>query len=388
MPPVTVPHIAWPPVARDPSHASVRRRLGRLPSTFRFVGAWCVAFLSVSAPSRAAEPLPAITVTRTLEAPLITPGMLPGDEGLSINGPSLIRMPDWVDRASGRYHLYFAHHNGKYIRLAFADQPEGPWRIHPGGILPVAEQRALRGHIASPEAVIDEESRQIFLFCHGVPREGGPQVTSVAVSRDGISFTDLGTIVGPAYLRVFRHRGAWYGLNHSGVLGRARKLGEPFEPVATVIGPDIAAAVDPARLGEPGAPPAAGRPTTGDARYSLRHVGLDLHRDHLFVYFSCVGHRPERILCTVIDLAGPPETWRARGAIEVLRPERIWEGTDLPLAYSRGGSTIKHGETRVHELRDPAVWREGDRAWLLYSIAGEAGLGIVNLHVTLPPAAR
>jgi hypothetical protein len=343
-----------------------------------------LSLLLFISPGRADDTVPRITATRTVEGPLIAPDLLPGDEGLSINGPSLIRMPAWVRHPGGRYHLYFAHHNGKYIRLAFADRPEGPWHLHSGGILPIAEQRALRGHIASPEAVIDDDTRQIFLFSHGVPRNGGPQVTTVAVSRDGITFTDLGTVVGPAYLRVFRHDGAWYGLNHSGVLGRARNLGEPFDPVATIIGPEIAAAVDPALRGEPGAPALAGRPTSGDDRYGLRHVGLDLYRDHLFVYFSCVGHRPERILCTVVKLAGPPETWRARGAIEVLRPERPWEGTDLPLAYSRGGSTIKRGRNRVHELRDPGVWREGDRAWLLYSIAGEAGLGIADLHVAFP----
>lgn len=334
---------------------------------------------------RAAASPPTITATRVLESPLITPAMLPGDEGLSINGPSLIRMPSWVARPGGRYHLYFAHHDGKYIRLAFADRPEGPWTLHPGGVLPIAGQRALRGHIASPEAVIDEETRQIFLFCHGVPLGGGPQVTSVAVSRDGLSFTDLGTIVGPAYLRVFRHGGVWYGLNHTGLLRRAKKLGEPFEPVVNIIGPEIEDAVDPALRGEPGAPPAAGRPTSGEARYGIRHVGLDVYRDHLFIYFSCVGHRPERILCTVVNLTGAPETWKARGVVEVLQPERTWEGTDLPLAYSRGGSTIKYGDNRVRELRDPTVWREGETAWLLYSLAGEAGLGIASLRPSLPP---
>lgn len=357
-----------------------------LPKVLRFRGRRLAAgaWLLILTLGRAEVPLPAIAVTRTLEAPLITPGMLPGDDGLSINGPSLIRMPSWVARPGGRYHLCFAHHDGKYIRLAFADRPEAPWTVHPEGILPIKGQRALRGHIASPEAVIDEETRQIFLFFHGEPLGGGPQATSVAVSRDGTSFTDLGTIVGPAYLRVFRHDGVWYGLTHSGVLRRARKLGDPFEPVATIIGPDITEAVDPALRGEPGAPPVKGRPTSGEARYGIRHVGLDLYRSHLFVYFSCVGHRPERILCTVVDLAGAPETWRARGVIEVLQPERTWEGTDLPLAYSRGGSTIKYGDNRVRELRDPTVWREGGTAWLLYSIAGEAGLGIVNLHISFP----
>lgn len=345
---------------------------------------WTVVMLCLVTSAPAAAPLPLITATRTVHGPLIAPEMLPGDEGLSINGPSLIRMPAWIEKPGGRYHLYFAHHNGKYIRLAFADRPDGPWTVHRGGILPITEQRALRGHIASPEAVIDEETRQIFLFCHGVPREGGPQATSVAVSRDGISFTDLGTIVGPAYLRVFRHGGAWYGLTHSGVLRRAAKLGAPFEPVATIIGPEIEDAVDPSLRNEPGAPPAASRPTSGDARYGIRHVGLDVHHGHLFVYFSCVGHRPERILCTVVNLDGPPESWRARGVIEVLQPEQPWEGADLPLAYSRGGSTIKRGDNRVRELRDPTVWREGGTAWLLYSIAGEAGLGIADLQVRFP----
>jgi hypothetical protein len=61
-----------------------------------------------------------------------------------------------------------------------------------------------------------------------------------------------------------------------------------------------------------------------------------------------------------------------------LQPERAWEGADLPLAYSRGGIS----ETRVRELRDPAVYREGERAWLIYSIAGEHGLGLAKLETT------
>jgi hypothetical protein len=306
--------------------------------------------------------------------------MLPGDEGESINGPSLIRLPGWVPDPLGRYYLYFAHHDGGYIRLAYADRLEGPWRIHPGGVLRLGDQRALRGHIASPEAVVDEENRRVHLFFHGLPASGdGPQVTSSAVSRGGLRFTDVGRIVGPAYLRLFRYGGQWYGLTHSGVLGRATRLGESFEPVATIIGPDIAIAVDPALRGELGAPPVATRPTKGEDRYGIRHIGLDHHGDRLDVYFSCVGHRPERILRTTIRLEGPPESWRARGVEEVLQPERPWEGADLPLAYSRGGSNLKYGYNRVRELRDPDVFRDSGRAWLVYSAAGEYGLGLAEL---------
>jgi hypothetical protein len=91
-------------------------------------------------------------------------------------------------------------------------------------------------------------------------------------------------------------------------------------PVANIIGDDIAAAVDPLKRGEPGAP--TDRPTHGADRYSIRHVGVDIVGDWLMIYFSCVGHRPERILCTAIEMKGPPKEWKARGAMEVLRPEK------------------------------------------------------------------
>ncbi len=328
---------------------------------------------------------PVIRAERVMDRPLIAPSMLPGDEGESINGPSLIRVPDWVPNRLGRYYLYFAHHGGKYIRFAYADEITGPWTLVPGGLLPVGEQKVLRNHIASPEAVIDEETKQIYLFTHGNRKEGvGPQISTVAVSPDGRAFRDLGVVVGPAYLRVFRHGGVWYALDGSGALHRAKELGAPFQLVGQVIGQDILDALDPWLRGEPGAERPERRPKIGDGRYDIRHVGTDLHDGRLYVYFSCLSHRPERIIATEVELSGPPETWRARGVFEVLQPERPWEGADLPLAYSRGGSTIKYGYNRVRELRDPGVYREGDEAWLLYSTAGEYGLGLAKLHYEAP----
>ena len=54
---------------------------------------------------------------RLASNPLITP-QTDASIGANINGPSLIRVPDWVAHPLGRYYLYFADHNGKYIRLA------------------------------------------------------------------------------------------------------------------------------------------------------------------------------------------------------------------------------------------------------------------------------
>lgn len=323
---------------------------------------------------------------RVPTSPIIVPSMLPDDDGASINGPSMIRVPDWVAQPLGRYYLYFAHHNGKYLRLAYADRPEGPWKIHPGGVLRLTDQKVVSGHIASPEVIVDAANQRLVLFYHGgnpekkAPRVGDPdgeagQISGTAVSADGLNFRPIGGVVGPAYLRVFQHDGQWFALNHSGMLRRASQPGEPFRDIARIIGPDIIAAVDPALRGEPGATPADQRPPSGPFRYSMRHVGLDYQRDRLVVYFSCVGHRPERVLATVVPLAGPPETWRAQGTFEVLRPGTPAEGADLPLAYSNGGIS----RTLVNELRDPTVFREGAHAWLIYSIAGEHGLGLARL---------
>ena len=55
---------------------------------------------------------------------LIHPDMpeLDREHGFSnINGPSLVRVPEWVENPLGKYYLYFAHHRGAYIRLAYAD---------------------------------------------------------------------------------------------------------------------------------------------------------------------------------------------------------------------------------------------------------------------------
>ena len=77
-------------------------------------------------------------VTRLLDAPIITPDLHPSI-GHNIQGPSLIRVPDWVSEPLGSYYLYFADHKGKYIRLAYADNLRGPWKIHPPGTLQLAD---------------------------------------------------------------------------------------------------------------------------------------------------------------------------------------------------------------------------------------------------------
>lgn len=322
---------------------------------------------------------------------IVSERMLPAGMRESICGPSMIRVPDWVEKPLGRYYLYFAHHNGRHIRVAYADEPEGPWTLHPPGVAPLASIPLLRRHIASPEAVIDSENRRIILFVHGRPAKAsvsdegdgdGPQVTVPLDSTDGLDFQMRKILSGPAYLRLFFRRGRWFAVNGRGDLFVGDQLLQPFRPVKSLIGASVLDAIDPLLLGEPGAP--THRPAKGPDRYAVRHSGLDLIGDTLLIYFTCVGHRPERIFATAVDLRPPPEQWIAGGATEVLRPETEWEGAKLPLAYSKGG------RSRVWEnaLRDPAIFRENGRVWLVYSTAGEHGLGMVRLRYSPPAAAQ
>jgi hypothetical protein len=154
-------------------------------------------------------------------------------DGSNINGPSVISIPAWIPDAykahpTAKYYLYFAHHNGSFIRMAWAANIKGPWTIFnygtnsgnawgelgnysgketPGnGVLDLAVEKDANGnptwrikagndfyalgHIASPDVQIDEVNQRIIMFYHapiGGVSTGGQQ-TFVAVSKYGLNF--------------------------------------------------------------------------------------------------------------------------------------------------------------------------------------------------------
>ena len=80
---------------------------------------------------------------------------------------------------------------------------------------------------------------------------------------------------------------------------------------------------------------------------------------------------------SVIDLGVDWRDWQETEAVEVLRPERAWEGADAPLEPSVRSTAYGH----VNQLRDPAIFSEGGHTYLLYSVAGESGIGIAELEL-------
>ena len=288
-----------------------------------------------------------------------TPGLDAETSG-NINGPSLIQAPPWLDKPLARYYLYFAHHNGNHIRLALADDLAGPWRVHAGGTLQLS-QTSFSHHIASPDVHLDHDHQRVVMYYHGCcnkdPVIRWPQYTCVATSPDGLAFTSATEPLCQSYLRIFTWRGGHYGLAMPGELYRSDDGLTAFRPRAGKLD-----ALTRARRDE-------------DRTRMARHFALALRDDTLDVYFSRIGDCPERILHASIHLDDDWLRWRPTEPTTLLEPEHAWEGADQPLTPSRPAKSVKP----VRQLRDPAVYEEAGRTYLLYSVAGEMGIAIAEL---------
>jgi hypothetical protein len=106
---------------------------------------------------------------------------------------------------------------------------------------------------------------------------------------------------------------------------------------------------------------------------TMRHSTLLKRGDTLYVFWTRVGDAPEHILLTKVDISGDWSTWSPTDPISVLRQEE-WEGADRPLLPSVRDAI----NVRVNQLRDPAIFQEDGRTYVLYSVAGEAGIGIAE----------
>jgi hypothetical protein len=306
-----------------------------------------------------------VTVERISNGPVIYPGMpgLEGDLGNNINGPTVIKVPSWVESPLGKYYMYFAHHRGTYIRLAYADDPGGPWTVHQPGTLRLEQTSAIH-HIASPDVIVDDANKRIMMYFHGPTEQPGAdyggrpyqQRTFVASSQDGLTFKALSGAATTPYIRMFRYRDAIYGL---GMADKASAY-----PLWLRSG-QFSRSAD-------GLPPFENGPRILD---EMRHPGLVRIGDDLHVFYTMVGDKPERVFYSKVDLRSDWSEWTASLPLEVLRPRGEAEGEDLPLTASRGGMVTD----RERALRDPAVLDDDGQIYLYYTVAGEKGIAVAKV---------
>jgi hypothetical protein len=116
------------------------------------VGGLGGAALTASASASASATSVRYQVRRLVDGPIVAPG-IDARMGRNIEGPSLIAAPPWLPNRLGAYYLYFADHKGDYIRLAYADRLEGPWKIHAPGSLQFSQSKLPAKLVGTPEAV-------------------------------------------------------------------------------------------------------------------------------------------------------------------------------------------------------------------------------------------
>jgi hypothetical protein len=353
-----------------------------MPATLKCLLILAMTWLSVGGCSGALDGENRIMrVKRLVDRPIITPGT---DDSLgdNIQGPSLIRVPDWFENPLGKYYLYFADHKGQYIRMAYGDNLVGPWKVYKPGALHLDQSHFLREepvvpaervektlwymrnvlgddgrtdeqllvdltipHIASPDVHVDHEARQIVMYFHGLDAFAS-QVSRVALSSDGISFKAQEEILGRTYMRAFSHEDQTYVLAMPGQLYRSKDGVSDFEE-----GPKL-------------------------FEKHMRHNALLKRGDTLHVFWTRVGDAPESVLHSTIDISGDWMSWTQSVAKVILKPEYPWEGADAPLEPSKRSSAYG----KVNQLRDPAIFEEDGQVYLLYAVAGESGIAIAQIE--------
>ena len=326
------------------------------------------------------------------------PGVAKGSSGYNINGPSLIRIPDWVpteEKAdpSAVYYLYFAHHGGQHIRMAWAEKITGPYTMYKPGE-GVSDKSATKPftstHIASPDVHIDNETQPIHMYNHG---SGG---SVVLISKWGLDFKlpakpesrafytppnrvykdlePMDDVLAADYMRVFEYKKDLYTITNFGRTYKSRNSDDPWNADLNGDGEKDIKNKQPLWL----------RGITlieENKNKTWRHNAVRVRGDTLDVWFSTRGEKPERIRHTKIDLSveGGHLNWAFTTPTDVLEPEVLWEGGDLPLTVSKNSSAKE-----VRQLRDPCYFKDIDgKEYLLYSGRGEEGIGIAifNEHL-------
>lgn len=254
----------------------------------------------------------------------------------NINGPSLIKVPDFVKNKLGKYYLYFANHLGKNIRMAYSNNLKGPWTLYEPGTLQLNDTFC-RGHIASPDVHI--EDNQIVMYYHGDIYDG--QYTMKAISNNGINFTTDNNKLGLFYFRAFDYLGETYAIaknkNIDGII--YKKENEKFIPLFNLID-------------------------------NIRHSAVYVDENTLYIFYSKVGEAPESLyICVIKD-------WEIVSNYKFKEPEYDWEGFNQPKTNSKFGMALGF----VNELRDPYIFKEDKDLYLLYSYGGESGIAIGKLN--------
>ena len=330
------------------------------------------------------------------------------DEGENINGPSLIRIPDWIspsDRAdpSAVYYLYFGHHTGDYIRMAWAENIIGPWNLYQVGSNVARGNRGVldnggqninvgngivieENHLASPDVHVDNENQRIIMYFHSGSstffngNELDGQFTWVSTSPYGLDFN--GNIepvrLAASYVRTFEHGNELYAFDNSADPKRALDVNNPWEPPSNYYSGATISNLWDARSGNFTQEPIEQNLGLSRAELRVRHTAVRVDGNTLQVFYTRRGDSPERVLMSTVNLnVGDFENWEfSFPPAEILTATSGWEGGQFEPEPSEASTAPEN----VNQIRDPYVFEDSDGSlYLIYAGNGEDALGIAAL---------
>lgn len=333
--------------------------------------------------------------------PIITPSMFNNpDDGKNINGPSLIRVPDWIPvnkraNPSAQYYLYFAHHAGDYIRMAWAANIEGPYTLYNDfttlrnrGVLDNNECDIIlknniviqENHLASPDVIIDDINKKIIMYFHtgasffvnGIKQK--KQVTWVTTAPYGLEFyKGIESVhLGDSYFRVFKYDDNLYALDNGAKIYKALDNVNPWDTPPKHDFTKPLWEVNSNHVFQNDIPVPSGQ-------LRVRHTGTRVVGDTLHVFYSRRGELQEKIQLSTVDMSTNWTSWNPTyPPIDILVPNPGWEGGHHKMVNSRKGASINK-----NQLRDPDVFEDVDgQLYLTYTGNGEGGIGIAKLYET------
>ena len=331
-----------------------------------------------------------------------------GDEGGNINGPSLIRIPDWISPAnranrSAVYYLYFGDHAGDYIRMAWAENITGPWHLYQVGSNVARGNRGVldnggrdinvgngivieENHLASPDVHVDNENQRIIMYFHSGSstffngNEMNGQFTWVATSPYGLDFNNRIEPVrlSTSYVRTFEHGNELYAFDNSASPKRALDADNPWEPPPNYYSGATIPNLWDARSGNFTQEPIEENLGLSRSELRVRHTAVRVVDNQLQVFYTRRGDSPERVMLSTVNLnVGDFENWQfSFPPAEILSATSGWEGGQFEPEPSEASTAPDN----VNQLRDPYVFEDSDGSlYLIYAGRGEDGLGIAAL---------
>jgi hypothetical protein len=264
----------------------------------------------------------------------------------NINGPCLIKVPEFIINPLGKYYLYFAHHKGKYIRMAYSDNILGPYKLYEPGTLHLSDISGY-DHIASPDVIIDYMNSEIIMYYHCKYNNGKtPQSTFHAISKDGLNFfnpINNINILHP-YFRYFKFKEQEYGIAMYGLSSSIlmKKNNNTWEVISKLLP-------------------------------KSRHTHVIVLKERIFILYSIVGDNPEHIM--FCELIIHDDKIEIINNMSLIFPQYSYEHMNIKSEPSQYGAEYKE----VNQLRDPYIIEEDNILYIMYTVGGEQGIALFSI---------